>query len=297
MTTMSGEAGSILRAPSGLVPEDLSDTIVERLRTGSLELPLLPEVATQILNLARTRDVDALRLADVLQRDQALAGHVMRLANSAAYAARIPIVSLQQAISRLGLATLRDMVVAVAVRGKVFSIDGCADLVNPMWTHALATAYWAKEIARARRSNVEVAFLCGLLHDVGSPVVLQAILDAQRAKGMPYSRSVIQSAIEHFHCVVGSVLVAEWNMPSAVADSICYHHDYALLDKPSEIVMVTQLADMLAEWMGAGHGAARTQESIERAKVIEDLNIYPDELTELLAWRERIQKWVEDVKV
>jgi len=297
---MSPEVGTIARAPVELVPEDLSDAIIDRLRTGNLELPLLPEVATQVLNLARQPDVAAARMAEVLQRDQAMAGHVLRLANSAAYSARVPIVSLAQAVSRLGLVALRDMVVAVAVRGKVFAVTGCADLVAAMWTHALTTAYFAREIARARRSNVESAFLCGLLHDVGCPVVLQAILDVQRERRVLYSRAVVDQAILHFHGVVGGALVAGWKMPPAVAEAIFYHHDYGSLEQPSEMVMVTHLADLLAEWAtltpGQSEEAGR-RDALGAARVIEDLNLYPDELAELFALRERITAWVAEVGV
>ena len=47
---------------------------------------------------------------------------------------------------------------------------------------------FAKEIARMRRANVESAFLCGLLHDIGKPVILQALADLQR--------DITQSTIE-----------------------------------------------------------------------------------------------------
>lgn len=297
---MSWEVGRIAPAPQELVPEELSEALIGRLRAGDLELPLLPSVATEIIQLARRADADAARLASVLQRDQALAGHVMRLANSAAYAARVPIVSLPQAISRLGLTALRDMVVAVAVRGRVFRVPGCTDVVSTMWTHALATAYWAKEIARARRSNVEAAFLCGLLHDVGSPVVLQAILDVQCRRSVLYSRPVIGHAILHFHGIFGGALVAGWNMPTVVADAILYHHDYAGLDRPGEAVLLTHLADKLAAWMGLHDGYPRppeTEATIAAAQVVEDLNIYPDELAHLFGLRERIAEWVAEVEI
>lgn len=285
----------IAKAPPEEVPEELSEALIDRLREGKLELPLLPDVAMQVLSMARARDADAHKLADVLQRDQTLAGHVLRLANSAAHAARVPIVSLQQAISRLGLGTLRDMVVAVTVRGKVFAVAGCADLVRPMWTHALAVGYWAKEIARHRRDNVESAFLCGLLHDIGNPVVLQAIQEIQRDQQVRYPRRVLESAMQHFHGVVGGALVGGWNMPEAVIESIYYHHDYRAAGAPKPMAMVVQLADLLSEWIGIGHGVTRSREEIEAAPVIDDLNLYPDDLERLLGMRERIAQLVVDV--
>lgn len=273
----------------------LSDALLERLHGGKLDLPLLPTVATQVMTMARAGDADGQKLADVLQRDQSLAGQVLRLANSAAQGARVQIVSLQQAISRLGMVALRDLVVAVAVRGKVFAVQGYGDLVRPMWAHALATGYWAKEIARARRSNVESAFLCGLLHDIGHPVVLQAILDIQRDLGVCYERPVLERAMAHYHCVVGGVLVADWKLPDVVAECIVHHHDYATQEHPSENVMITHLADLMASWMGTGHGEQVTLEAIAAAPVLDDLNIYPDEFQQLVALRDKTAQLMREV--
>ena len=278
------------------VPGALSDALLDRLHTGKLDLPLLPTVATQVLSLARAPDVDGAKLADVLQRDQSLASQVLRLANSAAQGARVQIVSLQQAISRLGMTALRDMVVTVAVRGKVFKVEGYGDLVRPMWAHALATGYWAREIARARRSNVESAFLCGLLHDIGHPVVLQAILDIQRDTGVTYPRQVLVNAIEHYHCVVGGVLVTDWKLPEVVANTIVHHHDYKAQEHPTESAMITHLADLMATWMGAGHGEPCAIETIAGSAVLDDLNIYPDEFQQLVALRDKTAQLVAEVE-
>ena len=56
------------------------------METGELELPILPEAAASVLEACRDEDKGPRQVADTLQRDPALAGHVLRVANSAAYA-------------------------------------------------------------------------------------------------------------------------------------------------------------------------------------------------------------------
>ena len=58
---------------------------------------------------------------------------------------------------------------------------------------------YAKEIARLRRSNVEGAFLCGLLHDIGKPVLLQTLVDIQRSfgDGRPCSRECCDGSLPY----------------------------------------------------------------------------------------------------
>src|SRR5438132_707575 len=80
-------------------------------------------------------------------------------------------------------------------------------------------------IARARRWNVEEGFLCGLLHDVGRPVLLQAMVDLHRELGYPLDRQSAFAAMDEFHCRVGKYLTEEWTLPARVAETILYHHD------------------------------------------------------------------------
>src|SRR5262245_51735897 len=91
--------------------------ILERHLEEDLELPILPEAATRIVALCADEKTDAKAIEGVLERDPSLASHVLRVANSSAYAPKTPIVSLQQAVTRLGIGTLRNIVLAVSLEG------------------------------------------------------------------------------------------------------------------------------------------------------------------------------------
>src|SRR6185503_4373864 len=75
--------------------------ILERHLEEDIELPILPEASARIVALCENAKTDAKAIEAVLERDPSLASHVLRIANSSAYAPREPIVSLQQAVSRL----------------------------------------------------------------------------------------------------------------------------------------------------------------------------------------------------
>ncbi len=105
----------------------------DRIASGRLDLPLLHDVAFEVLGLTTSWDADAQRMAGIIHRDQALATHVLRVANSPAYASRDPILSLQQAITRLGFQALRDIVIAISVRAKVFSFGGFESEARALW--------------------------------------------------------------------------------------------------------------------------------------------------------------------
>jgi HD-like signal output (HDOD) protein len=82
----------------------------------------------------------------------------MRMANSAAFRPASPFFSLQQAIARLGMLTISEIVLATSLNSKLFPLPVRQDLLKKYWHDSLSTSVWAREIARMRRTNVESSF-------------------------------------------------------------------------------------------------------------------------------------------
>jgi len=240
-----------------LAPE-VRTRFVEMIASGALPLPVLPEVAAQVLSLVQRPDCDTARLAELLRRDPAMTAHVMATVASPMYAGAIKISSVQQAIGRLGFAALTQIVLAVASQARVFAVPGFDKEVKASFQHALATALFAQEIAKARRSTVDVAFLAGLFHDFGQPVLLQALVDL--APGADHADVVAE--VEEAHATVGARLVTTWAMPAKVAEAVERHH----APTGCELATIVALADELAH-------ARDTTPAFAAA-----LNLYPDDV-------------------
>ncbi|MCK6446792.1 MAG: HDOD domain-containing protein [Planctomycetes bacterium] len=258
---------------------------------GSLELPVMPEAAAQIMDLANDPDADARKLAPILQRDPSLASHVLRIVNSAAYAPREPIASLQQAISRLGMTNLMQIATAVAVKSKVFQVKGYEELLRELWYHSATAGAWAKEVARIRRHNVEGAFLCGLLHDIGKPIVLQAAVDLCNQRGERVARPVMESALDAFHGRVGSLLAAKWKLPAFMQSVMLHHHEPSQAKEHVEDTRIACLADRLSYW--SKDADPNQVEELRRLPVIAALNLYADDWNALIGARDRVVKVAE----
>ncbi|MGK0501137.1 MAG: HD-like signal output (HDOD) protein [Oceanicoccus sp.] len=198
----------------------ISHQLEQRIKIKALDLPMLPQVTSQVLSLVNDVDSDAVALAKLIQSDQALAGHVMRIANSAAYSPNTKMTSLQQAIARLGMQNITEIAMAATMGPKLFSAVGYEDLVKEIWATSLATAVWAREIARQGRRNVESTFLCGLLGQIGLPVVLQAVLDITEQDDISLDRELLLALMQQYKAEVGAVLADHWMLPVAVKDTI-----------------------------------------------------------------------------
>ena len=69
------------------------------MQNGGLELPVLPAVAIEVLASSVDEQADAKRLAQLIQQDQSLASHVLRVVNAPVFRGTTEIVALQQAIA------------------------------------------------------------------------------------------------------------------------------------------------------------------------------------------------------
>lgn len=280
--------------PAPPSPEGARAALLCRLERGELELPLLPRVAQEVLAETEREDGEPRRLAELIRRDAAMAAHVLRVANSPLYLPPTPIVSLQQAISRLGMAAMRRIALMVACQARVFRVAGYDAAMRSLFQHSLAAAAFAQEIARLRRSNVEEAFLCGLLHDVGRPVILQTLADlgpaSAAATTVAPSAAVLDPAAayalaDELHPLVGATLAERWSLPPWLALAVRHHHEPGA-GAASALAATVGAADRLAHL--CLHTRELDEEACRRGPQWALLNLYPDQVDALLGQRERV---------
>ena len=264
---------------------------------GSLELPPPPQIASEVMRLTRGDAVtdeaaegSAAELARLIQRDIALAGHVMRVANSALYARRTPVVTLPQAIAWLGIREIRNIAFAVALQGQVFKSAYFRHEMADLWRESVIVALFAQEIARLKRRNVESAYLCGLLHRAGMAVILGRIGEAALKHGVePQPGQVLEIASRH-ETRVGTQLSIAWSLPPAVAAAISHWRDPPAAEMARAEVMEVALARQISEELRTpGIGGELPDTLLGPVSVwMDELSIYPDELFSIMAQRAAI---------
>ncbi len=269
------------------MPGSLKEDVQEQLYSKHFEMPNLPHVATQALAMAQDEKSTSADLADLICKDQSLATNLLRIANSPAYAGTRAIVSLQQAITRLGMQTIAELAVTICVRGSIFPKKTFADLSSGLWMHSLASALFAKEIARQQRRNVEAAYLCGLLHRIGMPLVLKAVTDV-RGKGEEPKQVEVEELLQLLHVEVGLLATEKWHLPSQVGVAIQYCTEYESAEQHRHLAAVVNLSDALASALLAGEGF----EEVADLPVLEELSMYSDHLEKVVENHERIQETI-----
>jgi HD-like signal output (HDOD) protein len=277
------------------------------LAAGELELPILPGVAAEVLSVSLDDNSAVGRLAKLIQQDQSLALHLLKVVNSPAYRGANEIVALQQAITRLGMNHIRQIAIAVALGDAVATPSDFQNIADDCWRLALGTGLWCKELARAGRKNVEVAYLCGLLHNIGAPLVLQR-LDEHRdlANGQLDSTAVL-SVLECSEVHAGCLLAAHWALPQSVQEVIAALGNFsaaqAQVEADSEAVLdlvalaLTETARTIAHCQIQGGmtitGCERLVEKLAVTPELQYLNLYPADVATVLEAAEDIHTATE----
>ena len=266
--------------------ESTAKELKEIVTNGKIDVPVLPETAHKVMTLTQDPESDATQLALVIQSDPTLGGHVMRIANSATYTPNSNLVSIQQAITRLGMNEITNIALSTSMNSKIFHAPNYEVHIATIWKHALATALWSKEVARVMRSNVEAAFLCGLLHSIGKPVILQTIAENTHLE-LPLNDDELAQVYTHFESSFCQAVCQEWELPSIVAEAISFYKNF--ISAPSEpklaatIAFSAQLANQLI------FPDETNKDAILNSPALEPINLYPDDVNKLIEKEPDIQ--------
>lgn len=271
---------SLEQATLPLEQQQLDKMLQQLIDAGDIDVPMLPEVANKALLLAQNPDSDASEMAKLIQSDQSLAGHVMRIANSVAYTPMSNLVSLQQAIARLGMRVISEIALTAAISAKLFHTPGYETYVASVWRHALATSLWSKEIARHCRSNVEVAFLAGLLHSIGRPAILQVILDLAKQKQIKLTPDDVHQLEQTYCQQITDNVVTKWKMPQLVIDAIRWQSGGDDASTAAKVAAVVSTSAAFSVYMLESDKIDK--ESLYALPALTTLNLYQDEVESLL---------------
>jgi HD-like signal output (HDOD) protein len=240
----------------------------------------LPRVCAQLAELTAQEVVDAAQLARLMESDLALAGEVMRVANSPALRPRAAVVSLRQAVSWLGVAEVRNIAMAVMLHGEVFVAPGHEPESEELWREAWLAGLWAKEIARERRKHVESSFLAALMHRTGAALSLKILsrFEAEQRTVMD-ARSFADLVVE-FEPAFGRLLMNNWSLPGDVQDGASDWRNY-LASPHSDLASTVNAAHLLATH--TMYPQLISEEIVFESPVFEQLGIFPDDRRAMMA--------------
>lgn len=222
------------------------------------QLPMLPGVLFQLMQLNSDDNEFYDQVHSLAKADPPLATFILGYANSAASSPNHKINSLQSALTRVGSQTIVELITTLSV-SKVF-IPSLPEH-KALWRHSIETATLASFISKISYHHdidPEMAYMCGLLHDIGRFVLFQFAPQAlQDTEAMGWDSpeelpKVEKQVMGTSHAEVGYIACKKLNLPNIVSNVVKHHHNYDIFSNEKvpkafrELVLIIQFADFLS---------------------------------------------------
>ncbi len=175
--------------------------------------------------LARTPDLELREYRSVLERDPLVAARLIRTAQSAGYGTVVrPVATLDEAFARLGVLQLRRFCSDGAAQLQVLNEPLYARAYEQIARHGVATAHVARMLGARLGIDGELAFLAGLLHDVGLAAAFVEV--AQGEAKLPTANVEAAWEISREASSQASIaLTRAWSLSPELGAITVGHHD------------------------------------------------------------------------
>jgi HD-like signal output (HDOD) protein len=193
--------------------------LLNRLKSG-YNLPSLSPVALKLIEMASDERSSIDDLVRIIEKDPPLALRLLKLANSAFFAALQPSKTLKQAVIKIGFQRLRIMALSISLRdtfpmGKIGALD-----YERFWRTSLYRAIIAKSIAEHLKTvNPEEAFISALLMEIGLLIFYDLFITGKEESftiNLEPMDALLQWESEKYgfnHREVGAVALEHWHFP------------------------------------------------------------------------------------
>jgi len=225
-------------------------------------LPAMPDMPSRILAIRNNPSSTVEDLVNIIENDVSLSAQIIRYSNSAIFNLGEPVTTLKDAIFRvLGYETVLHFSLGYAL-GRVFKLPLTGPLGHEnFWQHSTYSAALVQQLGaampRSKQPQPGLAYLCGLLHDIGFLVLnlffrnehdwLNKMLSANPEKSI---LEMEQRLLGASHTEIGNWLMQAWNMPAEICVTVAQHHNLAYAGPCSEYALLVNLSERLLKMHG-----------------------------------------------
>jgi putative nucleotidyltransferase with HDIG domain len=229
-------------------------------------LPSLPDYHRRLINAIDSDEASLSDIAELISRDIGMSSNVLKLVNSAFFGPPGGVLQLTESVSWLGLELLKALVLTVGLFSAFKAPALLTAFHKGLMQHCNTTGLLAKRISEMEnqdRTQRDMAFLCGLLHDLGklvlaylAPEKYSEVLSRVKEKKCALS-TIEQNIFGVTHSEVGAYIAGLWGMNLSVVEVIAFHHHPAMLATQGfSTLMAVHVANVLAqETFSDGSGA------------------------------------------
>jgi HD-like signal output (HDOD) protein len=255
----------------------------------AVNIPPRPALFMAMQREIHKDEPDVKKIAELINRDVAMASRLLETSNSVFFNTRRHIISVQDAIAMMGMDQCAAVMTGLITKK---SLGTGAMMMARFWDvsekRAKGMSFLAKELNAA---SPELAYSFGLFCDIGIPLLkatfpsyLETLSIANR-KGDVNFLEVEQNRHGLDHAYVGSVLAQQWSISEDVVTAIRMHHNNDILYDDtiaSSARALVALNYVVEKAIQEFRGDSESHEWHEGGSVAsEALQISPDQVEEL----------------
>ena len=202
-----------------------ADAVFEKLATDPKYVMRRPMMLPQLLRAVHDKKSTQHQLANIFARDPALAGNLLKVANSPVYrVSEDPVESLDRAVAMLGTDGLHSLIATVLVQ-PVFKLAATHYPRFPeiVWEHTFRSASAAEShAAQVENGDPFAAQLLALTMGLGAIVVYRIVIDRSQTllEGRTPHPAVIISLIDSQCAGVAKRVAASWDLSDRVLTAL-----------------------------------------------------------------------------
>jgi HD-like signal output (HDOD) protein len=227
---------------------DFVRTLAAELSRGNVDLPSFPEIAIRVRRVLSDSKSSVEQVVRVVGSEPALAGRLLRIANSASLnRSGRTVTDLRTAINRLGYNMVRSasMSFSMAQIRKSNKLAGLEHHLTDLWERSTAVAAFAYVLARkCTKVNPDEAMLTGMMHGIGKLYVLTRVVDHPELFA---SNTMLNQIIGEWHSSIGKAILENWDFSETMAQAVGDQTDFSRTEEgPPDLSDVIAVAILMA---------------------------------------------------
>ena len=200
----------------------------------AVNIPPRPALYMALQHEIHKEEPDVRKIAELINRDVAMASRLLEMTNSALFNMRRQITSVQDAVSMIGMDQTTAVMSGLITRQ---SLARGAMMMARFWDvsekRAKGMSYLSKELHAVRP---EIAYSFGLFCDIGIPLLkatFPAYVETLSIANHKGDTDFLE--VEHVrhdgldHAYVGAILAQQWGIDDDVVSAISMHHNHDML--------------------------------------------------------------------
>ncbi len=215
----------------------MRDQKLKEIISGLDNLPTLPKIYLDLEKALSSERSSMKEIAGIISHDITITAKILQLVNSAFFGLPTTIANISQAVQYLGINIIKSLVIYIKVFSMVDEEPEQRNFYSHIWEHSYKVANAAKAIAIAEnfdQSEVEEAFLSGLLHDIGKIIMTkldnypEKVIAHAKSNNLNFSDAELD-LFETSHAEAGAYLLGIWGLPDRLVESVAFHHFPSLI--------------------------------------------------------------------